>query len=165
MNFFLGVSPVFCQIAFAMSNTTKLDSYDTAVRTFGLSQSEYEELQEMMNEAADNAVSEFISDSDSLGYLSDLLEMYGFECEQDSNKLVLTHSYTSQKITVRINNGCFIITFLGEVISKPNETPQQTIGHILTIVPSINRDDIYRDAEVYGWGIPRTKLEITDEDE
>lgn len=148
-----------------MKQNTTLDSYDNAVRTFGLSQSEYEELQEMMEESADEAVSSFISDSDKLGYLNDLLEMYGFECEQDSNKLVLTHPQIGQKIIIRINNGCFTVGYLGEIISRPNESPQQTIGHILMIAPFIDRDAIYMDAEVYGWGIPRYPLEITDDDE
>lgn len=154
IDFFLDDLGIFCQSALAMKQNALLDSYDNAVRTFGLSQSEYEELQEMMEEGADIAVSESISDSDNLGYLSDLLEMYCFECEQNVNELVLTHPSMVQKINIRINNGCFTIRFLGEVISRLNEAPQQTIGHILMIVPTINRDDIYRDAEVYGWGLP-----------
>lgn len=142
-----------------MKQNASLDSYDNAVRTFGLSQSEYEELQEMMNEEADESVSSFISDSDKLGYLSDLLEIYCFEFEQDSNKLVLTHPKIAQKIIIRINNGCFTVGYLGDIISRPNETPQQTIGHILMIAPWIDRDAIYQDAEVYNWGIPRLKWE------
>lgn len=166
MIFFLGGIGDFCQSALAMKQIAPLDSYDNAIRTFGLSESEYEELQDMMNEAADESVSSFISDSDKLGYLSDLLEMYGFECEQDSNKLVLTHPQIAQKIIIRINNGCFTVGYLGEIISQPNEQPQQTIGHILMIAPFINRDSIYEDAEVYGWGIPRLKWqELTDLDE
>lgn len=147
-----------------MKQIAPLDSYDNAVRTFGLSQSEYEELQELMEETADESVSDFISDSDKLGYLGDLLEIHCFETEQNVNELVIRHdSLGIRTINIRINNGCFHVRYLGDVISQPNDTPQQTIGHILMIAPFIDRDAIYHDAEVYGWGIPRPKWqELTD---
>lgn len=154
LNFFLGGIGNFCQSVLAMKQIAPLDSYDNAVRTFGLNQSEYEELQELMNESADEAVSSFISDSDKLGYLSDLLETYGFETEQDSNKLVIRHPQITNMVIVRINNGHFTVGYLGEIISNPNESPQQTIGHILMIAPWIDRDAIFEDAKTYGWGLP-----------
>ena len=131
------------------------DTYENAVRTFGLTESEYEELQELMNESSDQAVGSFILDSDKLGYLGELFETYGFDIEQDSNRLKLSHLQLGDKyINIRINNGVFTVGYLGEIISRPQETPQQTIGHILMIAAFLDRDSVYEDAKVYGWGLP-----------
>lgn len=153
-----------CQLVPVM-NATPLDSYDNAIRTYGLDQAEYEELREMMNEASDAATDSFVSDSDNLGFLSDLFETYGFDSEQDSNRLMLRHSQLGDKyINIRCNNGLFTIGWAGDILSAPNETPQQSIGHILMICPWLDRDSVYEDAKLYGWGLPTYRDTFQDDE-
>ena len=148
-----------------MENVSPLDSYENAVRTFGQTQEEYELLQEALHGEADEEYlaaqvaegqAEFVSVHDSLGYLGDLFESFLFRVDHDANAVHIRHVQLGDNkhpLTISHRAEKWVVKYLGEKISEW-ETMPQVIGQILMVATWLDREEVFRDAAAYGWGLP-----------
>lgn len=128
------------------------DTYDEAVRTYGLDQSDYEG---MMEELETEAQESFEITHDTLGHFCDLFEAFDFEYHHTANTVELRHpSRVNDPIEIGYDadDKKFSVDYHGKVSQW--DTAQQVIGQIIVTFPFLDREDVFRDADLYGWGLP-----------
>lgn len=136
------------------------DSYSRTVHLYGMTDTDEAtfraEMEAMSEEAQESAQKDFEITHDDLGHFVDLFEPFDFEYQHDANSVRLRHFSNGRDesawVEIKKDNNGFSTESKG--VKIPNATAQTVINDILFMHPQLDREDVFRDAALYGWGLP-----------